>query len=145
MELAKEKRGRFLQCLFCCKEIFFNICILFQCLLNKLSEYLYFYISKHITYTLLLPVFKIAKSLQRILNIRSKIWWRSLPKYNDFRDLWAITNPSGEWLAQRQQWKQSDLWNLFKGNNNRNQNDVTHFTRCGVLVIDFQQVNESLK
>ena len=100
MELAKEKRGRFLQCLFCCKEIFFNICILFQCLLNKLSEYLYFYISKHITYTLLLPVFKIAKSLQCILNIRSKIWWRSLPKYNDFRDLWTITIPAENYLLK---------------------------------------------
>ena len=49
----KKKRVHFLYRLFCPKEIFFNICFLPQCIhnvylnvLNTLSEYTYFYISK---------------------------------------------------------------------------------------------------
>ena len=38
--------------------------------LEILSEYLYFYISKTLLHTLLLLVFKIVESLQRILNIK---------------------------------------------------------------------------
>ena len=50
---------------------FFNICVLAQCtiysVLNKLSEYKYFYIWKNITSYTFLSVFKIAKGLQCIL------------------------------------------------------------------------------
>ena len=49
---------------------FFSICALSQCIvyLNTLSEYTYFYISENITSYTFLLVFKIAESLQCILN-----------------------------------------------------------------------------
>ena len=56
MVLAKEKKGYILYCLFCRKKFFFNICVLFQCsmynVLNILSDYTYFYISKTLLRTL---------------------------------------------------------------------------------------------
>ena len=55
---------------FCLKDIFFNICVLSQCIvnvLNKLSEYIYFYISRNITLYTFVACFKTIKSLQCIL------------------------------------------------------------------------------
>ena len=47
---ARKKRVHFLQHLFCAKEFLFNIrFISMYKVLNKLSEYIYFYISKNIT------------------------------------------------------------------------------------------------
>ena len=42
--------------------------------LNTLSEYTYYYISKTLIYTLLLLVFKIVESLQFILNVEFRIF-----------------------------------------------------------------------
>ena len=63
------------ECIFCnvyfAQRKFVNICVLSQVqeysVLNKLSEYIYFYISENITSYTLLLVFKIFKSLQCIL------------------------------------------------------------------------------
>ena len=64
--VAKDKRGSFLYRLFCPKE-FFCICfILMYKVLNTLSEYTYFYISKNITSYTFLFVSKFVESLQCI-------------------------------------------------------------------------------
>ena len=70
MELAKERRGHFLYRLFCPKEFFQQLCFIsMYSVLNTLSEYKCFYISKNtISYTFFL-VFKIFESLQCILKI----------------------------------------------------------------------------
>ena len=73
----ERKRVHFLKLLFCPKYIL-NICVLSQMcsILNKLSEYIYFYISKNI-HTLLLRVFKIVESLQCIAKLTEmKFLWR---------------------------------------------------------------------
>ena len=48
--------------------------------MNTLSEYTYFYISKNITSCTFLLVFKIVENLQCIVNIRSEIWRPNLSK-----------------------------------------------------------------
>ena len=48
MGLAKEKRGHFLYCLFCPKEIFYHMCFIsMYSVLNTISEYTYFTYQKH--------------------------------------------------------------------------------------------------
>ena len=72
MELAKEKRGHFLYCLFCPKEIFFEfvstlfVCKVYWIHFQNIHTFTY---QKTLLHTLLLLVFKIAESLQCILKI----------------------------------------------------------------------------
>ena len=68
MELKKEN-------LFFFKVNFFkHLCfILMNRLLNKLSEYIYFYISQNITSCISWLVFKIVKSLRCILKLNKKL------------------------------------------------------------------------
>ena len=72
MELAKEKRGHFLYCLFCPKEIFFEfvstlfVCKVYWIHFQNIHTFTYL---KTLLHTLLLLVFKIAESLQCILKI----------------------------------------------------------------------------
>ena len=73
--VAKGKRGQFLYRLFCPKE-FFCICfILMYKVLNTLSEYTYFYISKNITlYNFIASNFTV-ESLQCIHKVAMSTWW----------------------------------------------------------------------
>ena len=72
MELAKEKRGHFLYCLFCPKEIFFEfvstlfVCKVYWIHFQNIHTFAY---QKTLLHALLLLVFKIAESLQCILKI----------------------------------------------------------------------------
>ena len=66
------KKGDFLYRLFCPKKVFLAFAFIsIHSLLNTLSEYTYFYISKNITSYTFLLVFKIVESLQCILKIFS--------------------------------------------------------------------------
>ena len=62
------------------EEIFFNICVLSQCIVywihfQNIHTFTY---QKTLLHTLLLLVFKIVESLQCTLDIWSEFWWRSL-------------------------------------------------------------------
>ena len=66
------KKGDFLYRLFCPKKVFLAFAFIsIHSLLNTLSEYTYFYISKNITSYTFLLVFKIVESLQCILKLNS--------------------------------------------------------------------------
>ena len=68
MELAKEKKGIFCTIYFVQKNFFDIFCFIsMYVVLNTLSEYTYFYISKSVTLYTFLPIFKIVESLQCIL------------------------------------------------------------------------------
>ena len=85
MELAKEKRGHFLYCSFYLKDIFKHLCFIsMYSVLNTLSEYTYFYISKNITSYTFLLVFKIVESLQCILE------WNFIPQVISSNTVWLI-------------------------------------------------------
>ena len=75
----KKKVGIFCAVYFAWREFCKDLCFIsvYSVLKNTLSEYTYFYISENITYTLLLFVFKIVKSLQFILKSRDEncIYW----------------------------------------------------------------------
>ena len=65
---ARERKNRtFFVPFILFKGNFFKIGVLSQCILNKLSDYTYFYISKNITSYTFVLVFKIVESLQFIL------------------------------------------------------------------------------
>ena len=71
---SRKKKGHFLQCLFYPKSFFFNICILFQCLvylINFQNIYTFTY-QKTLLHTLLLFFLKIAESLHCTLKFH--IW-----------------------------------------------------------------------
>ena len=78
----KKKVGIFCAVYFARREFCKHLCFIsvYSVLTNTLSEYTYFYISENITYTLLLFVFKIVKSLQFILKSRDEycIYWATV-------------------------------------------------------------------
>ena len=67
----KKKKGVFCTVYFARRKFFeiFNFSISMYSVLNTLSEYIYFYISKNITSYTFVFVFKIVKSLQCILKV----------------------------------------------------------------------------
>ena len=68
MELAKEKKGIFCTIYFVQKNSFDIFCFIsMYVVLNTLSKYRYFYISKSVTLYTFLPIFKIVESLQCFL------------------------------------------------------------------------------
>ena len=74
MEHVKEKKMHFLYRLFCPNEIFWHLCFMsMHGVLNTLSEYTYFCISKKFTSYTFLFVFKIVKSFQCILKLCKEV------------------------------------------------------------------------
>ena len=71
--LQKKKRA-FLYRFFCPKNVFQHFCFI-SSVLNALSEYTYFYISKNITSFTFLCIFKVVKSLQCILKLAAFSQW----------------------------------------------------------------------
>ena len=66
---------------------FFNICVLSQFIvLNVLSEYTYFYISKTLLHKLLLLVFKIVKDLQCIP--KCNMLWYFIEQFHNSYFIW---------------------------------------------------------
>ena len=90
----KKKEGIFLYRLFCPIEIFFNTCILAQCILYRIhfQNIHTFTYQKTLLQTLLLFVFKIVESLQCIVNSllnELEIYWVT-------SNVWAVTSSNSE-------------------------------------------------
>ena len=81
MELAKDKIGHFLYRLNCRKGIFFNICVLSQCIVYWIffQNIRTFSYQKTLLHTLLLLAFKVVESLQCILK-QVNFWISLSPK-----------------------------------------------------------------
>ena len=95
--LRKKKEGTFCAVYFVRRKLFQNLCFIsMYSVLNTLSEYTYFYISKNITSYTFLLVLKVIESLQCILNtsllfllinLVYEIKITNLFKYNAFKHI----------------------------------------------------------
>ena len=88
----KKKEGIFLYRLFCPIEIFFNTCILAQCILYRIhfQNIHTFTYQKTLLQTLLLLVFKIVEGLQCILNCEKYSLFITLRVSSDLQDVFSV-------------------------------------------------------
>ena len=116
MELAKEKRRHFLYRWFWPKEFFFNMFFIsLYSVLNTLSEYTYFYLSKNITSYIFLLFRKIIESLQCIMKHYWAIQMPGVYNITEFYKCLNVLSPEimSEILAVSKRRYNTRHYNLF--------------------------------